>query len=140
MTIAPEPTVSPVPVPDVSQMTDFPYMSASLSGIFGAVLLVIAGLAWRRSVNWLQKIMADVHVTREQATNSHGTNLRDDITCIDTKVDELAKQIRETNNAVYSIAQSQKLAQEDVRELRRDIRFAMEYTRDVDKRVANRTD
>lgn len=133
------PTPMPSRAPGVAQMPDLPDLSASLSGIFGAVLLVIAGLAWRRAVNWFSQIMVDVKVAKEQTTNSHGTNLRDDITCIDNKVDDLSEESRKTNEAVRFLAESQRMAHEDIRELRRDFRMAIEYVRDVDKRTA-RTD
>lgn len=126
------------PMPDFARMTDFPYLSASLSGIFGAVMLVIAGLLWRRAVSWLQQIMADVKVTRDQTTNSHRTNLRDDITQIALAVDKVARAQEATAKKCDEIAEYQRAAHEDVRELRRDVRFATEYARDVDKRLSER--
>lgn len=117
------PTMSPLP--DIGQVTDF---SAAISGIVGAVLLVVAGLAWRKASSWLgeviaeaQAIKSDAKAIKSQTVNSHKTNLRDDLTQVLEKIDAVADQ--------------QKAMHEDLRDTRRDVRFNIEYTRDVDKRL-----
>lgn len=49
----------------------------ALAGLITAVLLALAGLL-TLGVNKLRKIAALSEITKEQVTNSHGTNLRDD--------------------------------------------------------------
>lgn len=110
------PTMSPLP--DIGQVTDF---SAAISGIVGAVLLVVAGLAWRKASSWLAEVTSDAKAIKSQTVNSHKTNLRDDLTQVLEKIDAVSAQ--------------QTAMHEDLRDTRRDVRFNIEYTRDVDKRL-----
>lgn len=126
----PEPTVSPVP--DVGQVSDF---SAAISGLVGSALLFIAGLAWVKARRWLGQIIEDVNVTKVQTTNSHDTNMRDDITAIATAVKGLSTSMSETNATICKLDSRQTEMHQDIRETRRDLRFTTEYVRDVDKRL-----
>lgn len=121
------PTMSPLP--DIGQVTDF---SAAISGLVGAVLLVIAGLAWRSARTWLAEVMSDVKATKSQTVNSHKTNLRDDLTLAIDKLDQVATEVK-------SVKDAQSAMHEDLRDTRRDVRFNIEYTRDVDKRLHEHT-
>lgn len=124
------PTMSPLP--DIAQVTDF---SAAISGIIGAVLLVIAGLAWRKASAWLAEVTADVKATKSQTVNSHETNLRDDLTLAIEKIDAVATEVKSVKDAQKVQGTQQNAMHEDLRDTRRDVRFNIEYTRDVDKRL-----
>lgn len=127
--------------PEVGQVSE---LSAAIAGIATLVILALGAVAWRRVGAWAEKAAADLRVTRTQTTNGHKTNLRDDVTCIQGKVDEMVAEQRKTNEAVAALAERWAASHEDVRELRKDVRFAMEYARDateyardVDKRVTD---
>ncbi len=106
------------PVPDIGQVSDF---STAISGLVGTVLLVIAGVAWIKAKAWFTEVITDVKATKVQTTNSHETNMRDDL----TEAIDLAKAL------VQDVGEMK----EDLRDVRKDVRFAIEYTREVDKRV-----
>lgn len=130
----PQPTVSPVP--DISQVSD--YVSA-LTMIFGAVLLFIAGLAWKRAKAWFAEVIVDVKATKKQTTNSHSTNMRDDLTEALTKIDTVATSMADVKKGMETLDTRQTQMHEDLRETRKDLRFATEYVRDVDKRLIEHT-
>lgn len=121
-TSEPEPMPTVSPLPDIGQVTDF---STAISGIVGTVLLLVIGLAWLKARSWIAEIILDVKATKSQTVNSHKTNLRDDLTSVIEKIDGLAAQ--------------QSAMHEDLRDTRRDVRFNIEYTRDVDKRLHEHT-
>lgn len=139
----PEPTVSPLPdIP--TEVTD---LSAAISGLVGAVLLVLAGLAWRKANAWFAEVLADmkatkadVNVTKVQTTNSHDTNLRDDLTLAITEVQGLARAMKRVENKQEQMQSQQSAMYDDLRETRKDVRFTTEYVRDVDKRLIQHTD
>lgn len=132
----PEPTVSPIPeIP--AEITDF---SAAISGIVGAVLLVIAGLAWRKASQWFAEVTADVKATKIQTSNSHDTNLRDDLTLAITEVQGLSRAMKRVESKQGDMQTEQQAMHEDLRETRRDLRFTTEYVRDVDKRFISHVD
>lgn len=120
---------------DPAQFADF---SAGISGIVGAALLLVAGLAWRKVVPWFQQIISDLQVTKTQTTNDHSTNLRDDITAISEQVDTLVVWSERMTTKVDSMCEVQDAQHEDIRELRKDVRFVTQYTRDVDQRLTER--
>lgn len=121
----PEPTPTVTPMPDINQVTDF---SAAISGFIGAALLVVAGLAYRQARIWFSQVIADVQVTKDQTTNDHDTNMRDDITKALTTMDGLAASMKRMDGKIDSMC-------DDLRESRKDVRFNTEYIRDVDKRL-----
>jgi TolA-binding protein len=132
----PEPTMSPLPeIP--AEVTDF---SAAISGIVGAVLLVIAGLAWRKASAWFAEVTADVKATKIQTSNSHDTNLRDDLTLAITEVQGLSRAMKRVESKQGDMQTEQQQMHEDLRETRRDLRFTTEYVRDVDKRFISHVD
>lgn len=132
----PEPTVSPIPeIP--AEVTDF---SAAISGIVGAILLVIAGLAWRKASAWFAEVTADVKATKIQTSNSHDTNLRDDLTLAITEVQGLSRAMKRVESKQGDMQTEQQAMHEDLRETRRDLRFTTEYVRDVDKRFISHVD
>lgn len=138
----PEPTMSPLPeIP--AEVTD---LSAAISGLVGAVLLVLAGLAWRKANAWFAEVTADVKATKAdvqttkvQTTNSHDTNLRDDLTLAITEVQGLARAMKRVEEKQERMQSQQNAMHEDLRETRKDVRFTTEYVRDVDKRFIEHT-
>lgn len=135
----PEPMPSMSPLPDIGQVTDF---STAISGIVGTVLLVVVGLAWMKARRWVEEVILDVKATKAQTVNSHKTNLRDDLTLAIAKIDEVAtevKGVKETQSSMETqqtaMSAQQGVMYEDLRDTRRDVRFNIEYTRDVDKRL-----
>jgi len=143
------PTMSPVP--NISEVSDF---SSGISGIVGTVLLVIAGLAWMKAKAWFAEVITDVKATKVQTTNSHDTNLRDDITEALTKIDTLTTSVGEVVSGMETLNAKQEEVHEDLgrldkrqtevhedlRETRKDLRFATGYVRDVDKRLIDHVD
>lgn len=126
------------PIPEIpTEVTD---LSLAISGIISAVLLVIAGLAWRKASAWFAEVTADVKATKIQTTNSHDTNLRDDLTLAITEVQALAKTMNRVEGAQERMQTQQNAMHEDLRETRKDVRFATEYVRDVDKRLIQHLD
>jgi hypothetical protein len=132
--LEPQPTMSPVP--DINEVSDF---SAAISGLVGAVLLVIAGVAWIKAKAWFAEVITDVRATKVQTTNSHDTNLRDDITEALTKIDTLTTSVDAVVTGMKRLDARQVEVHEDLRETRKDLRFATEYVRDVDKRLIQHT-
>lgn len=54
--------------------------AGALAGSMLAVL-TLAGIVWRFALPWLrEQLLEPVQATKEQVTNSHDTNLRDDLT------------------------------------------------------------
>lgn len=133
-TLEPQPTMSPVP--DINEVSDF---STAISGLVGTVLLVIAGVAWLKAKAWFAEVITDVRATKVQTTNSHDTNLRDDITEALTKIDTLTTSVGKMTTSVTRLDTRQTEMHEDLRETRKDLRFATEYVRDVDKRLIEHT-
>lgn len=127
----PEPQPSVSPVPDISQVSDY---AAAIATIISAVLLFIAGLAWRKANAWFAEVIADVKATKVQTTNSHDTNLRDDLTLAITEVQGLSRTMKRVEDKQGDMQAEQQAMHEDLRETRRDLRFTTEYVRDVDKR------
>lgn len=127
-TSTPRPEPSVTPMPDLTGVTDF---STAISGAVGTVLLIVVGVAWLKARAWFSEVTADVKATKVQTTNSHETNMRDDITQALDTLDSLAV-------TVGNIDARHSAMHEDLRETRKDVRFAIQYTRDVDKRVASR--
>lgn len=119
-------------MPDIGQVSDF---SSAISGIVGAVLLVIAGLVYKQARGWFAEVIADVKVTKKQTTNSHKTNLRDDITDVSNTVNTVATAMEDLKASMEDLKTRQGEVHTDIRETRRDMRFATEYVRDVDKRL-----
>ena len=124
-------------MPDVGAVSDF---SAAISGLVGSALLFIAGLAWLKARRWIGQIIEDVSATKVQTTNSHKTNMRDDITATNTAVMALTKSVSELNKTVCRLDERQTEMHQDIRETRRDLRFTTEYVRDVDKRLVRHQD
>ena|SRR5215204_4211071 len=137
LAFAPEPNPTVSPMPDVSQVGEF---SAAISGIVGAILLLIAGLAWRKASAWFAEVTADVKATKMQTTNSHDTNLRDDLTLAITEVQGLSRAMKRVESKQEDMQTEQQAMHEDLRETRRDLRFTTEYVRDVDKRLIRHVD
>lgn len=124
-------------LPDLGPAAD---LSASIAGIVTLVILALGALAWRRLGAVFAEMSTDVKATKAdakeaktQTANSHETNLRDDLTLAIQKIDEVAK-------TQGSMAAQQSAMHEDLRDTRRDVRFNIEYTRDVDKRLAQHLD
>lgn len=126
------------PIPEIpAEVTD---LSAAISGLVGAVLLVIAGLAWRKASAWFAEVTADVKATKIQTSNSHDTNLRDDLTLAITEVQGLSRAMKRVESKQGDMQSEQQAMHEDLRETRRDLRFTTEYVRDVDKRFIQHID
>jgi hypothetical protein len=137
LVFTPEPQPSVSPVPDISQVSDY---AAPIATIFGAVLLFIAGLAWRKANAWFTEVIADVKATKVQTTNSHDTNLRDDLTLAITEVQGLSRAMQRVEETQENMLAQQSQMHEDLRETRKDVRFTTEYVRDVDKRFIQHMD
>lgn len=133
----PEPQPSVTPVPDISQVSDY---AAALATIISAILLFIAGLAWRKANAWFAEVIADVKATKVQTTNSHDTNLRDDLTLAITEVQGLSRAMKRVESKQGDMQEEQQAMHDDLRETRRDLRFTTEYVRDVDKRLIRHVD
>ena len=119
MTSVPPQGGQPAPVPaEVSQISD---LSAAIAGIATLVILALGAVAWRRVVIWSEQAISDLRITRTQTTNGHKTNLRDDVSAIGKALTALSGQL----GTVIS----------EIREIRNDVRFAIQYTRDVDERL-----
>ena len=124
-------TPEPEPMPTVTQLPDLgpaADLSASIAGIVTLVILALGALAWRRLGTLFAEMSTDVKETKTQTTNSHKTNLREDLTLAIQKIDEVAK-------TQVTMSAQQSAMHEDLRDTRRDVRFNIEYTRDVDKRL-----
>lgn len=133
----PEPQPSVSPVPDISQVSDY---AAAIATIISAVLLFIAGLAWRKANAWFAEVIADVKATKVQTTNSHDTNLRDDLTLAITEVQGLSRTMKRMEDKQGDMQAEQKAMHGDLRETRKDLRFTTEYVRDVDRRFNDHVD
>lgn len=129
------PSISPVP--NINEVSDF---SSGISGIVATVLLVIAGVAWVKAKAWFAEVITDVKATKVQTTNSHDTNLRDDITEALTKIDTLTTSVGEVVSGMKRSNERLTEVHEDLRETRKDVRFATGYVRDVDKRLIEHMD
>lgn len=137
-------------MPTITQMPDLgpaADLSASIAGIVTLVILTLGALAWRRLSTWIPQVVADVKMTKVQTTNSHSTNLRDDITETAKALDSVASSVEQIKNSVEDMKNSmerldtrQTEVHTDIRETRRDLRFATEYVRDVDKRLIEHID
>lgn len=144
LAFSPEPQPTVTPVPDISPVGDY---AAALSMIFGAVLLLVAGLVWKRASGWFAEVITDVKATKVQTTNSHETNLRDDLTealtaihTLTTTVGEVASDMGEMKVSMRRLDARQTEVHADLRETRKDLRFSTEYVRDVDKRLIEHID
>lgn len=73
-------------------------------------------------------MIADVKVTRNQTTNDHETNMRDDISKALESIHSVATTVDKLDKTVCAM-------HDDIRESRKDVRFNTEYIRDVDKRL-----
>lgn len=140
----PEPMPSSTPLPDLGPAAD---LSASIAGIVTLVILALGTLAWRRLSTWIPQVVADVKMTKVQTTNSHSTNLRDDITAtaealeaVATSVEHIKNSVEEMKTGMQRLDTRQSEVHEDIRETRRDLRFSTEYVRDVDKRLIEHID
>jgi len=136
----PEPMPTTTAIPDLGQAAD---LTASLGGIAAVVILALGTLAWRRLSTWIPQVVADVKMTKVQTTNSHSTNLRDDITAtadalesVATSVEQIKSSLEEMKTGMERLDTRQSEVHTDIRETRRDLRFATEYVRDVDKRLS----
>ena len=137
-------------MPTITQMPDLgpaADLSASIAGIVTLVILALGTLAWRRLSTWIPQVVADVKMTKVQTTNSHDTNLRDDITATAEALNSVASSVEQIKQSVNEMKQSmtrldtrQTEVHEDIRETRKDLRFATEYVRDVDKRLIEHVD
>jgi len=137
-------------MPTVTQMPDLgpaADLSASIAGIVTLVILALGTLAWRRLSTWIPQVVADVKMTKVQTTNSHKTNLRDDITdtakaveSVASSVDQIKTVVEEMQKSMVRLDTRQTEVHTDIRETRRDLRFATEYVRDVDKRLVEHID
>lgn len=125
--VFPLPQPSPVvtPMPDIQQVTDF---SSAISGFIGAAVLLVAGLTYRQARIWFGEVITDVKITKNQTTNDHDTNMRDDISKALTSIDSVATSVAKLEKTVCAM-------HDDIRESRKDVRFNTEYIRDVDKRL-----
>jgi hypothetical protein len=74
-------------------------------GAFLAIVGVL-GVFWRIALPWIrEQIVNPVQTTCEQVTNSHDTNLRDDITELGHKLDQhLTWSVEETQRLWAAIA------------------------------------
>lgn len=133
----PNPTPTVTPMPDMNQVTDF---STAISGLVGTILLVIAGFAYRRARTWFAMVIEDVKVTKIQTTNSHDTNLRDDLTLALTEVQGLSRAMKRMESSQSTMHSQQSAMYDDLRETRKDVRFTTQYVRDVDKRLIEHID
>lgn len=124
-------------IPDLGPAAD---LTASLGGIAAVVILALGTLAWRRLSHWLAEVGGDVKTTKVQTTNSHDTNLRDDITEVITKMDALTSTVGGIKTNLVKVEERQGEMHADLRETRKDLRFATEYVRDVDKRFIEHVD
>lgn len=129
-------------------------LSASIAGILTVVIVTLGTLAWRRINAWIAQTsadikatQADVKTTKVQTTNSHQTNMRDDLTLAITEVQGLGRAIKRMETKQTKMEEQQAAMQtqqqaihEDVRDARRDVRFTTEYVRDVDKRLIQHVD
>lgn len=129
-------------------------LSASIAGILTVVIIALGTLAWRRINTWIAQMSADVQATKAdvkatkvQTTNSHETNMRDDLTLAITEVQGLGRAIKrmetkqnKMEEQQAAMQQQQSAIHEDVRDARRDVRFTTEYVRDVDKRLIQHVD
>lgn len=135
--LVPEPQPSVSPVPDISQVSDY---AAAIATIISAALLFIAGLAWKKANSWFAEVIADVKATKLQTTNSHDTNLRDDLTLAITEVQGLSRAMKRVESRQEQMGTQQGAMYDDLRETRKDVRFTTEYVRDVDKRLIQHVD
>jgi uncharacterized protein YoxC len=140
----PEPMPSPTELPDFGPAAD---LSASIAGIVTLVILALGTLAWRRLSTWIPQVVADVKMTKVQTTNSHDTNLRDDITAtadalnsVASSVEQIKDSVEEMKHSMERLDTRQTEVHTDLRETRKDLRFATEYVRDVDKRLIGHID
>lgn len=137
-------------MPTITQMPDLgpaADLSASIAGIVTLVILALGTLAWRRLSTWIPQVVADVKMTKVQTTNSHDTNLRDDITATADALNSVAASVEQIKNSVEDMKSGmerldirQSEVHTDIRETRKDLRFATEYVRDVDKRLNEHVD
>lgn len=121
----PQPSPTVTPMPDIQQVTDF---SSAISGFIGAAVLLVAGLTYRQARIWFGEVIADVKITKNQTTNDHDTNLRDDLSKALASIDSVATSVAKLDKTVCAM-------HDDIRESRKDVRFNTEYIRDVDKRL-----
>lgn len=138
-------------IPDLGPAGD---LSASIAGIVTLVILALGALAWRRlgalfaemstdvktTKADVKATKADVKITKVQTTNSHETNLRDDLTEVINKIDSLTTSFKTVEETMGKLDDRQATMHEDIRDTRRDVRFATEYVRDVDKRFIRHMD
>lgn len=137
-------------MPTITQMPDLgpaADLSASIAGIVTLVILALGALAWRRlgavfaeMSTDVKATKADVKITKVQTTNSHETNLRDDLTEVINKIDTLTTSFKTVEETMGKLDDRQATMHEDIRDTRRDVRFATEYVRDVDKRLIQHVD
>jgi uncharacterized protein YoxC len=143
-------TPEPEPMPTITQMPDLAPaadLSGAIAGIATLVILALGGLAWRKVSSLLAEMTTDmkatkidVRATKIQTTNSHDTNLRDDLTEAITKIDNLANVVLDVKTGLTRLDNRQTEMHQDLRETRRDLRFTTEYVRAVDERFIKHTD
>lgn len=124
-------------LPDLGPAAD---LSASIAGIVTLVILALGALAWRRLGAVFAEMRTDVKATKIQTTNSHDTNLRDDLSLAITEVQGLSRAMKRVESKQGDMQAEQQAMHEDLRETRRDLRFTTEYVRDVDKRFISHVD
>lgn len=125
-------------MPTITQMPDLAPaadLSGAIAGIATLVILALGGLAWRKVSALLAEMTTDVKATKIQTTNSHNTNLRDDLTDAVNTISDVACAMEDLKDSMKKVEDRQQAMHEDLRETRKDVRFATEYTRDVDKRL-----
>ena len=127
----------PTDMPDLGPAVD---VGGSIAGIVTLIIAGLGALAWRRLSGWVTEMRTDVQVTKVQTTNSHETNMRDDITKALTKIESMATSVTDMGQSLKSLDSRQAEMHSDLRETRRDLRFTTEYVRDVDKRLNQHLD
>jgi peptidoglycan hydrolase CwlO-like protein len=136
-TFTPEPSPMPTEMPDLGPAVD---VGGSIAGIVTLIIVTLGTLAWRRLSAWVTEMKTDVKITKVQTTNSHETNLRDDLTDAISKIESMATSVSEMGESLKSLDNRQAEMHGDLRETRKDLRFTTEYVRDVDKRLNQHLD
>lgn len=83
-----------------------------IGGMFGAISAV--SKSHRETEKKLDSIRELAHEAKEQTTNSHGTNMRDDLDALGDKLDALGERLGVVAKQVAAVAHTQQLQGQEI--------------------------
>lgn len=110
-----------------------------IAALLAAAGVIVKGRAHERSISSkLDKIGRDAAVAKEQTTNTHSTNLRDDLDGIRSAVEQLDARVQPMTGQIRTIGTNVRSLQKDVGGLKQENRDDRRETHDRIDGIAER--